>query len=63
MACRLLVWQSIWAYRKQAAQNHVDIYFARYPGVKNYMEKTRIAGAAIGICRNYFWATTLYSRY
>ena len=24
-----------------AARNYIDRYFARYPGVKNYMERTR----------------------
>lgn len=33
---------------RHAAQNYMDVYFARYPGVKNYMEITRQQAHANG---------------
>jgi DNA polymerase I len=35
-----------------AAQNYVDRYFQRYPGVKRYMDDTRVDGARTGLHRD-----------
>ncbi len=34
------------------AQEYIDLYFARYPGVKRYMEETRVAGARTWLRRD-----------
>jgi DNA polymerase I len=39
-----------------AAQEYIDLYFARYPGVKRYMEETRAAAKAQG------YVETVYGR-
>ncbi len=38
------------------AQEYIDLYFARYPGVKRYMEETRAAAKAQG------WVETVFGR-
>ena len=48
------------AWRKQlgiargAAQEYIDLYFARYPGVKRYMEETRAKAKAQGYVETVF---------
>jgi DNA polymerase-1 len=37
-----------------AAQEYIDLYFARYPGVKRYMEETRAAAKAQGYVETVF---------
>ncbi|MBC8028326.1 MAG: DNA polymerase I [Steroidobacteraceae bacterium] len=37
-----------------AAQEYIDLYFARYPGVKRYMEETRAAARAQGYVETVF---------
>ncbi len=39
---------------RSAAQEYVDLYFARYPGVKNYMDETRKAAQADGFVSTIF---------
>lgn len=41
---------------KETAQEYIDLYFQRYPGVKDYMEETKQAAARQG------WVTTLSDR-
>jgi DNA polymerase-1 len=36
------------------AQNYIDLYFARYPGVKNYMEQTKEQAKAQGFVETLF---------
>ncbi len=44
--------------RKQA-QEYIDLYFSRYPGVKNYMEQTRIIAKQQGYVET-IWGRRLY---
>ena len=37
---------------RNAAQEYIDLYFARYPGVKRYMEETRAQAKAQGLRRD-----------
>src|SRR5487761_2568647 len=37
-----------------AAQQYIDLYFARYPGVKNYMDSTREQAKAQGFVETWF---------
>jgi len=39
---------------RQAAQNYIDRYFARYPGVKDYMENTRKKAHEVGYVETLF---------
>lgn len=39
---------------RQAAQNYMDVYFTRYPGVKQYMENTRRQAHAQGYVETLF---------
>ena len=41
---------------KETAQEYIELYFQRYPGVKDYMEETKQAAARQG------WVTTLSGR-
>ncbi|MES1196309.1 MAG: DNA polymerase, partial [Steroidobacter sp.] len=36
------------------AQNYIDLYFARYPGVKNYMDRTREQARELGYVETVF---------
>ncbi len=40
--------------QRNAAQEYVDLYFARYPGVREYMEKTRIQARERGYVETVF---------
>lgn len=44
---------------RQASQEYIDRYFARYPGVKNYMEKTREEAHRQGYVET-LWGRRLY---
>jgi len=44
---------------KHAAQNYIDRYFARYPGVREYMEKTRAQAHTQGYVET-LWGRRLY---
>jgi len=44
---------------RHAAQNYIDRYFARYPGVKDYMENTRTRAHAEGYVET-LWGRRLY---
>lgn len=44
---------------RQAAQDYIDRYFERYPGVKNYMEKTRQLAKEKGYVET-IWGRRLY---
>jgi DNA polymerase-1 len=37
-----------------AAQQYIDLYFARYPGVKNYMDSTRLKAKSQGYVETWF---------
>jgi DNA polymerase-1 len=39
---------------RSAAQQYIDLYFARYPGVKNYMDSTREKARAQGYVETWF---------
>jgi DNA polymerase-1 len=39
---------------RSAAQQYMDLYFARYPGVKNYMDSTRLQAKAHGYVETWF---------
>jgi DNA polymerase-1 len=44
---------------RDAAQIYIDRYFAKYPGVKNYMENTRLAASDKGYVET-LWGRRLY---
>ncbi|MHB8345673.1 MAG: DNA polymerase I [Acidiferrobacterales bacterium] len=37
-----------------AAQDYIDLYFARYPGVKDFMDRTRVQARALGYVETVF---------
>ena len=39
---------------RSAAQQYIDLYFARYPGVKNYMDRTREQAKSQGYVETWF---------
>ena len=39
---------------RSAAQQYIDLYFARYPGVKNYMDSTRAQAKSQGYVETWF---------
>ncbi len=39
---------------RSAAQQYIDLYFTRYPGVKNYMDSTRVQAKAQGYVETVF---------
>ncbi len=39
---------------RSAAQQYIDLYFARYPGVKNYMDNTRAQAKSQGYVETWF---------
>ncbi len=39
---------------RNAAQDYIDLYFARYPGVKDFMERTRTQAHALGYVETVF---------
>jgi DNA polymerase-1 len=39
---------------RSAAQQYIDLYFARYPGVKNYMDSTRAQAKSQGFVETWF---------
>ena len=41
------------------AQEYMDTYFSRYPGVQVFMEKTREQAREQGLCRNPVWAQVI----
>lgn len=44
---------------RHAAQHYIEIYFARYPGVKNYMDRTRALAKEKGYVET-LWGRRLY---
>lgn len=44
---------------RKAAQEYIDLYFARYPGVKAYMDKTRLTAKEKGYVET-LWGRRLY---
>lgn len=44
---------------RHASQNYIDRYFARYPGVRAYMENTRTAAKEVGFVET-LWGRRLY---
>ena len=43
------------------ARSYIEAYFDRFPGIKRYMDETRIAAREMGYVRNSVREATLYS--
>ena len=62
MACQLSVLASNSGIGRGQAQEYVDLYFDRYPGVRNFMDNIREQARQTGFRRNRIWPATLSCR-
>ena len=48
---------------RNMAQEYIDSYFSKYPGVKLYMEQTKEIAREKRLCRNLVWTKAIFTRH